>query len=110
MTESAFDERVDELLQRIEEAIDDSDMDIDYENNGSLLSIQCENGSSIIISRQLATQELWLAAKSGGFHYHFDETAQVWKDTRSACVFHEQLSEVFLQQTGKALSIDAEQS
>ena len=58
------------LMFSIEEAIDDSGVDIDYENSGGMLTLTCEvNGSQIILSRQPAMREIWLAAQAGGFHF-----------------------------------------
>ena len=69
MNESQFNSRVDELLFEIEEALDASGVDVDYENVGGVLTITCENNASqVIISRQPALSEVWVAAKSGGFH------------------------------------------
>jgi len=67
MNEAQFNQIVDELMFSIEETIDDSGADLDYENSAGMLTITCEaNGSQIILSRQSAVSEIWLAAKSGG--------------------------------------------
>ena len=68
MNDSEFNQKVDETLLAIEDAIDDSGADIEYDTAAGILTLEFENGSKIIINRQLATHELWVAAKSGGFH------------------------------------------
>lgn len=69
MTESAFNHRIDQLFLAIEDALDDSGADVDFESAGGVLTITCEaNGSQIILSRQPALGEVWVAARSGGFH------------------------------------------
>ena len=86
MTEAQFNQIVDELMFSIEESIDDSGADIDYENTAGMLTITCEaNGSQIILSRQPALGEVWLAAKSGGFHFKLDaeSTESMWRNTVS---------------------------
>ena len=86
MTEAQFNQIVDELMFSIEESIDDSGADIDYENTAGMLTITCEaNGSQIILSRQPALGEVWLAAKSGGFHFKLDaeSTESIWRNTVS---------------------------
>ena len=51
MTEAEFNQIVDELMFSIEESIDDSGADLDYENTAGMLTITCEaNGSQIILS------------------------------------------------------------
>ena len=70
MNEAEFNQIVDELMFSIEESIDHSGADLDYENSAGMLTITCEaNGSQIILSRQPAMGEIWLAARSGGFHF-----------------------------------------
>jgi CyaY protein len=70
MNEAEFNQIVDDLMFSIEESIDNSGADIDYENSAGMLTITCEaNGSQIILSRQPAMGEIWLAARSGGFHF-----------------------------------------
>jgi CyaY protein len=83
MEESEFNERVDSTLEAIEIALDGVDEDIDYETGGGILTVEFEDGSSMIFSRQVATHQLWLAARSGGYHFAWDEAAQDWRCTRS---------------------------
>jgi CyaY protein len=56
-------------MQNIEEAIDESEADIDYEVTGNVMTLEFENRSQIIINRQEPMKEIWLASKSGGFHF-----------------------------------------
>ena len=67
MTESEFNQLADTLFTRIENAFDNSDIGCGL--NGSVLEIEFEDGSQIIINRHTPNQEIWLAAKSGGFHF-----------------------------------------
>jgi CyaY protein len=69
MSNADFITRYEETLIAIEDAIENSGTDIDYESVNDILTLTCPNGSLIIITRQSATQQLWLAAKSGGFHF-----------------------------------------
>lgn len=73
MNEADFLAQAEQSLIAIEDAVDEaienSDAALDYENNGAVLTIECEDTrSQVIVSRQLAMQQLWVAAKSGGFH------------------------------------------
>ena len=76
MTEQDFSTRYDQTLliveQAVESAIDDNDADIDFESMNDILTLTCSDGSSIIFTRQSATSQLWLAAKSGGFHFDLE--------------------------------------
>lgn len=72
MNESEFNQAADATLLAIESAVeavaDEQDQDIDFETSAGILTLTFENGSKVIINRQVATQEIWVAARSGGFH------------------------------------------
>ena len=69
MNETEFHQLVDIQMQNIEEAIDESEADVDYEVTGNVMTLEFENRSQIIINRQEPMREIWLASKSGGFHF-----------------------------------------
>ena len=80
MNDAIYRELTESLYNRIEELIDtlieENDSALDYENNSGVLTILCEDtDTQVIISRQQASHEVWVAAKSGGFHciYKNDE-------------------------------------
>ena len=73
MNDAIYRELTESLYNRIEELIDllieEKDSALDYENNSGVLTILCEDtDTQVIISRQQASHEVWVAAKSGGFH------------------------------------------
>lgn len=106
MTENEFNELVDETLQRIEDAIDEQGLDIDCENAAGILTLEMENGSQIVISRQSAQRELWMAARSGGFHYARAEGQQTWQSTRQGeASFIEALNAALVGQGASALEL-----
>ena len=90
MTESEFNKLVDDTLLRIEQAIDACGVDIDYETAAGILELEFENGTRIIINRQGATQEIWVAAKAGGFHFAWKDDA--WCNTRDGAELFAMLS------------------
>ena len=71
MTESEFNELADAVFGRIEQAIDASGADIESNLNGPVLELEFADGSQIVINRHAPNREIWLAAKSGGFHYAY---------------------------------------
>lgn len=87
MNESTFNELIDQTFSGLEMALDEIDADIDYETSGGVLTVEFENGSRLVFSRQPPTYQLWLAARSGGFHFAFDDEAGDWRDTRSGQLF-----------------------
>ena len=69
LSESQFNQKVDDTLLAIEEAIDAGGFDIDYENVAGILTLDCEDGSQVIVNRQGAAMQLWVAARDGGHHF-----------------------------------------
>ena len=105
MNEAQFNQLVDELMFSIEESIDDSGADMDYENSAGMLTITCEaNGTQIILSRQAAVAEIWLAAKSGGYIFKLQEG--VWCNTVSGEPLIDMLSQACLAQSGETIDFD----
>ena len=102
MNEAEFNQIVDELMFSIEESIDDSDADIDYENSAGMLTLTCENNQSqIILSRQPALREIWLAALSGGFHFKLEN--QHWQNTVTGESLRSMLGQVCAAQSGQTV-------
>lgn len=73
MTENEFNELADAVFDRIEQAIDASSTDIECNLNGPVLELELDDGSQIVVNRHGPNQEIWLAAKSGGFHYAYQD-------------------------------------
>jgi CyaY protein len=103
MTETEFNRLVDDTLERIESAIERSGADIEFETAAGILTLEFEDGSKIIINRQGATQELWVAARSGGFHYRWADGA--WRNTRDGSELFAALGGCVSQQAGEAISL-----
>ncbi len=78
MTEAEFNERLDDLMIAIEDAIDASGADIDFESSEGILTLTFANGSKIILSRQGALRQLWMASKGGGFHFNYVSDSDEW--------------------------------
>lgn len=87
MTESEFNDLVDETFEQLEMALDEVDDDMDYELGGGVLTVKFTNGSTLVFSRQPPTRQLWFAAPSGGFHYEYDVDAGDWRNTRDNSLF-----------------------
>ncbi len=93
------------VLASVEACIDawlqDDVVDIDTNRSGGLLELSFENGSKIVLNTQAPLQELWLAARSGGFHYRY--AAGQWVDTRGGADLFDALSACASEQAGKPL-------
>ena len=104
MTESEFNDMVDETFATIEDAIDDCESDIDTEESGGVLTLTCANGSAIIFSRQAASRELWVAARSGGFHFVHQEGR--WYCPKYQRSMQDMLSEITREQADEAIDLE----
>ena len=107
MTESEFNQRVDDTLIAIEEAIDNAGADIDYESAAGILTLTIEaNGSQIIINRQTPVKQLWLATRSGGYHYDWSDAADGWVLDSDGSPFTQMLNQALQEQGGEAIELD----
>lgn len=77
--------RTEALLATLESAVDgiSDDLDIDVLRADNVITLTFENGHRIIVNSQDALGEIWVAARSGGFHYRRDDATGQWLDTRS---------------------------
>ncbi|MBV1788372.1 iron donor protein CyaY [Marinobacterium sp. D7] len=107
MTESEFMAQVDETLQRVEEILDEAESDLDYETNGGMMTVKCENGSQIIFTRQPPLKQLWLATRTGGFHFDYSDEQQSWVRDSDGADLGELLTQAFADQAGEALDFSA---
>ena len=100
MTESEFNNLVDTTLETLEFALDELEDDVEYEVAGGVLTLEFDNGSSMVFSRQPPVQQLWVAARTGGFHFAWDEHAGDWCDTRVGRAFRPFVVELMREQAG----------
>ena len=100
------------LLQSIEvalEAADDAlDLDLDVERQGgNVINIRFRDRSVIVVNTQPPLHEIWVAAKSGGYHYRWAGTlaTPLWLDTKTGRELLTDLSEFASAQAGQVIAI-----
>ena len=103
LSEARFHDLVDTTQQAVEDIFDDSDLDLDLENSAGVLTIRLENGSQVILSRQPPLRQLWVAARSGGYHFDYDEAGNQWICDSTQEPLGELLTRVVREQTGDEL-------
>ena len=99
MNESEFLDLTDRIFSRIEDAIDDAGLDADFVTNGNVLEIEFDDGSKIVVNRHAANQELWIAAKSGGYHFAFKDGQ--WLAARDGAEFFSTLKTAIAEACGE---------
>ena len=103
MNESDFDQVAEETMLSIEEAVDESGADIDYDNAGGILTLEFSNGSQIIVNKQAPLKQLWVAARSGGFHFDYD--GDTWRLQGGGEELFECLNRCCSEQAGEAIEL-----
>ena len=102
MTESEYLTLAEATQRCIEEALEAADLDFET-GAGGVLEIEFGNGSVIVVNRQTAAQEIWVAARSGGFHYRWNGAE--WRDTRSGAELLCELSRLASMQAGTPVTL-----
>ena len=106
MTESDYTHLADAAMDRLETLLDGVAADIDPRlAAGGVLEIEFADGSMIVVNKQAAAQEIWVAAKSGGFHYRWNGSA--WSDTRSGEELFAAVSRLASSQAGETIELAA---
>ncbi|MFD2179187.1 iron donor protein CyaY [Veronia pacifica] len=99
MNTSQYHELVDKEWLIIEEGIDESGADIDYETTGNVMTLEFEDRSQVIINRQEPMQEIWLASKSGGYHFAYRD--EQWVCTRTNTLFMDMVKQECSKHAGE---------
>jgi CyaY protein len=104
MEESAFNALADAELLRMEAALEACGAEVDIETKpGGILELEFENGTKIIINRHSAAREIWVAARSGGYHFRPCEGA--WIAGRDGAELYATLTKAVSEQSGETISI-----
>ena len=105
MTDLEFLDRAEAALQAIELACDRineaTDADVDNQRVGGMVTLVFANRSQIVVNLQKPLHEIWVAARSGGYHYKWD--GQAWVDTKGQGELFAQLTRCASEQAGQAL-------
>ena len=109
MTDLEFLDRAESVLKAVEACCDrineDTEVDIDNQRVGGMITLVFGNKSQIVINLQKPLHEIWLAAKSGGYHYKFSSGS--WHDTKGQGEFFSSLSRYASDQAGQPLLFSA---
>jgi CyaY protein len=108
MSETEFLDLAQSTLDAIEAALDqlnDEDrLDVECKRSGNVLEIEfIDNGSKIIVNSQAPLQEMWVAARAGGFHYK--RVGAEWRNTRDDSELFAALSQLASAQGGAQVTL-----
>lgn len=102
MTDAEFLSLADDTLQAVQRAFDRVELDADVLTKGAgVLEVEFDDGAKIVINRHAPAHEIWVAARSGGFHFRHDGAQ--WRDTREGTELFAALSRLVSAQAGSAV-------
>lgn len=106
MTDSEYLDKAESALRTIELACDrineESDVDLDNQRVGGMITLTFSNRSQVVVNLQKPLQEIWVAAKRGGFHFKWQDGA--WRDTKGQGELFDLLNIVSTEQAGAAIA------
>ena len=104
LTDAQYHAKTSAALAGVEAVIDrwlqQDVVDIDTQRTGGLLELGFPNGTKIVLNTQPPLHELWMAARSGGYHYKYVDGRWVDREGRE---FFEALSACASEQAGVTL-------
>lgn len=109
MTDPEYMDFAEALLARIEARCDQlnetTDADIDNQRVGGMVTLAFADGSQVVVNLQKPLQEVWLASRSGGYHFRYQNGG--WRDTKTGEDFFERLSASVSEHAGMPLTFSA---
>jgi CyaY protein len=99
-SEAEFNQAVAVTLAHIEQVLEDADLDFETPAEG-ILEVEFGDGSKIIINRHGVAREIWVAARSGGFHFKPQDGG--WVDTKDGAPLYAKLAALVAAQGGGAV-------
>jgi CyaY protein len=104
MTETEFVELAEATLDAIEAAVEATGADIEAVRSGNVLTLELGDGSKVVVNGQAPTQQIWVAARSGGYHY--GRQGSSWRDTRDGSELFAALSRILSSQGGESVLLN----
>lgn len=103
MNDSTFIQLVQSAFARIQQGLEDADLDFEEPGDG-ILEIEFDDGGKMVINRHNTAREIWVAARSGGFHFRHDGSN--WRDTRDNAELFAKLGALIAAQGGGEVHFD----
>ena len=83
---------------------DQPGIDRDLARRGNVLRVTFEPGGQLVINSHEAAREIWVAARSGGFHYRLHEDGR-WRAGRSGDDVFDALSRLWSEVLGQTVRL-----
>ena len=106
MNDAQYHQLADDLMLAVEEAVDECEVDIDYETASGILTLTFPNQTKIIINKQAPLQQIWVATKFNG--HHFNLVDDKWIDERFGDEFWHLINDAASKQAGQPVNLQGE--
>lgn len=107
MDEQEFVALAGRTLERWAEVIDDNAEDFDVDCDGSVLTIELEDGRIFIVNRHRPLKQIWLSSPiSGASHHGWNEAEGAWVATKSDDRLHTLLSQELTTLAGATINLE----
>lgn len=104
MNEAEFNALAESTLRAVASSVEESGLECDVEMKGDgVIEITLEDNTRLIVNRHAAAREIWVAAKSGGYHFRHD--GGQWINTRDGSELFASLSQYLSEQSGTGISL-----
>lgn len=103
MNDSEFLQLTETAFASIQQGLENADLDFELPADG-IIEIEFDDGSKLVINRHNTAREIWVAARSGGFHFRHDGTS--WLDTRDGTGLFTRLATLIAAHGGGEVSFD----
>lgn len=97
MNDNEFIQLTEAVFARIQQGLENADLDFEQPADG-ILEIEFDDGSKMVVNRHNTAREIWVAARSGGFHFRPEGTD--WLDTRDNTELFAKLTALISAQGG----------
>ncbi|WP_312261473.1 iron donor protein CyaY [Candidatus Igneacidithiobacillus taiwanensis] len=104
MTQS-FSAAVEASLQKLMQQIEDLAPEIEADLVDSVLTLQLPDGSTVILNRQEAVSQIWLACSDGPARFDRDPGG-AWRDPRSGATLQEHLGAILSRRLGRPITLE----
>jgi CyaY protein len=107
MDDREFSRVAEACLARVSKWLEGLDPDdADYSTADGSVTIEFPDGMKFILSRQSATNQIWLAAAAHGYHYDYDPASDAWRDDKDHHDLYERLAELVSEQVGHPIEFE----
>ncbi|APZ43637.1 iron donor protein CyaY [Acidihalobacter ferrooxydans] len=92
---------LDDILDRM--SGHDTLSDLDFDLVDGVLTVEFDSGGTLILNRQEAARQIWLASPEGPAHFSYDAQRAAWIDARNGDELYATLSRILSTQLGASV-------